>query len=198
MLEALLTKKKPKFGDATGIAIDGFTGTPTQSSGVTKDGDSYSFSAAQTNWLRIPYAGTPNLVGEDTEIICRFVVETIPSTRLNLFSRYRQGNDPPSWMIAIEADGSVNYVYNNRWATMTGPYKIQFGVEQKIVIRRQGALYQVYLNDNLILSLNYPGTYANTWDWVFGSYLNGSNGVILNTYSFPAKWTLLGFSAKRI
>lgn len=195
MLEANLLKKKVIASGGAGITMPGWGGSLTSTTGVTKTGNTYSFAGgSQVDWIRIPYAGTPSPVAQNCKITIRFNVTAIGGTRLDLLSRYIQGNDAPSWLIGINANKAIEYVYDNAIITTSGSISA-FGADQTLVFTRTNGVYTIQINGVQCMNLNYPGTFSNTWDWVLGSYLNGSNGVIAGTYAFPCTWKLLELTA---
>jgi hypothetical protein len=197
MHEAFLLKKSAVVG-GSGITIASWGGGLSNSAGVTKTGSTYSFAGGSVvDYIRIPYSGTPSPVAENCQITIRFKVTTIGGTRLDLLSRYKQGNDAPSWMISVNANKAIEYVYDNILATASGSIS-GFGIEQVLVFKRVNGVYTITLNGTQIYSLNYPGTFSNTWDWVLGSYLNGAEQVIQGTYAFPCTWQLLELTVIRI
>lgn len=197
MQEAFLMKKPAVLGGA-GIAISGWSGSLSNSAGVTKSGSTYSFAGgSNVDYIRIPYSGTPSPVAENCQVTIRFKVASIGGTRLDLLSRYKQGADAPSWLISINSSKAVEYIYNNLLVTTSGSIS-GFGIEQNLIFKRVNGVYTITLNGTQIYSLNYPGTFSNTWDWVLGSYLNGAESVIQATYAFPCTWTLLELTVIRI
>lgn len=202
MLEINNLKKPSSSGTNNGVDIQGWDSiTLTKTAGCTPrsvDGKVvYDFSINTVNWLRIPYANTPYPLGDDCEIIVRFIIREIkPGQRVILWSRYKQGFDSPSSMIRVNADGGIVYGANNASYTTTGV--VSFNVEHEIKVVRVNNTYNVYLDEVQIFQLVRVGVYLANWDWVFGSYLSAQDAVITATYAFPVDWSLLGVTVKRI
>jgi len=191
---------------STGLLIDGWTGIPTTSSGVTVSGGVYSLAGSnQIDYIRIPYLGTPDISSTDyvTEITIDFQVNAISngsgSPNMVLASRYKQGstNDPASWLIFIDsATRTIRFSYNNLGVVSSGV--IAYGTRHILKLTRLGGVYYMYLDDSLILTTNYPGNRYATWDWVLGSYLTQTNQVITASFAAWANWQLFSFRAKRV
>lgn len=188
---------KKKILGGAGITMPGYTSGMTASPGVTLSGTTYSFAGNVVDYIRIPYANTPSPVAENVQVTIRFIVNSINGTRLDLLSRYMQGNDAPSWIISVNASRAIEYIYNNISLTTTGAISA-FGVEQDLIYKRVNGVYTISINGLQCFSMNYPGTFTNTWDWVLGSYLNSTGGVIASTYAFPCNWQLLELTVARI
>lgn len=195
MLVAVGSPTVPPPSQGNGIAIPGWDrASMTKSAGVTQEESTFSFNGVNTiDYVRIPYDGTLSPLAVNCEISIKFIVHSIDAGNgLILYSRYRQGNDPPSSLLAVTTAGVLRLAMNNVSYATSGV--VSFNTEQTATFRKIGTQHQVLLNGDLVQTVTRGGLYEAPFDWVFGSYLNFANNVISSTYASRANWTLLSFS----
>lgn len=201
MLEVNLHRKKAPFENIPdGIDIQGWAGAFTKSNGCTSrvvaGKTVYDFSNAAVNWLRIPYAGTPHPLADDSDISVKFILKTVPSNGYAIvWSRFRQGDGTTSAQLVVYSDGRVAYAVGNRILGTSGNVKMNTIAE--LVTKRRGDMIFIYLNGTLILTDSTTTKTTNAYDWVIGSYFSPDGSIILATYAFPVEWTLLGLNIKK-
>ena len=199
-MESNLIKKKKSSTAKNGLDIDGWNGTVTTSPGVTQvfvEGKlTFNFSPSAVNWVRMPYSGTPYPRGEDCDIAVKFNIRNIPSGYVIVWSKFRQGDNVASIMPIVRVDGKVVVYFGATSYIADGV--VSFNVDHELKTTRRGSVYTTYLDGVQILQFTAVGNNQAAYDWTFGSYLDFSGSIITTTYAFPANWTLLGISIKRV
>lgn len=195
---------KPSI-EGEGIEIEGWNQLGMiQSSGVTNvNNQAYTFNSTPTaDYLRIPYANTVDLMVNppNAYVLCRFTPSVINgNVALRLWQKYKQGYDTNSYGVIVNTDLSVDFAYNNTRFKIAPAGSATLNVQHTLIVRRISLKWYFYFDQLPEKTLTYNVNKAAPWDWVIGSYLNGSNGVILTTVTSPGwKWTLHHFKASTL
>lgn len=202
MHEAMLLKKKVNTSGGISISGAGVPSSWTKSSGVTSESDgTYTFTGSSIDYIRIPYGTSPYPIGQDMEIRMNAVVysQTNNGNSLYLLGKWMQVSGQGEFCLQRWNDGtirlSIGSISENIYQTTTGPNNvIALNTPFDFFWQRKGSSFLAMLNGNTIYSASLAAERQCNVDWVVGSYLNQSNGIVGTQYATAGNWKLNSLS----
>jgi hypothetical protein len=192
----LFSKKK----QANGISVEGVSESSfiKSSAAVVKNSDG-SWTIPVTEFLRIPYVGSPYPIGENMEIILRGRITTDPRVdqAFYLLGKWRTITGDGELDIKRRIDAHLSFdigsVSENTEISTTSTVPVNQDFEIHWV--HQGTQMNCTINGVLALTTSVAAMRQRPVDWVLGGYLNQNNDV---QASSRASWTVYNLTIKRL